>query len=124
MVSLRSWLARLPELGLVEHAGRTKATRHFVPPGLLRDAGLDTLTTLKLVQPHRLRALILEDLGRFPDSSISDVRRRIGSEIPARTVKHQLDVLATAGAIAWTGERLWRRYRVASPIAGSGDAER
>lgn len=112
--SLRSWLARLPELGLVEHAGRTKATRYFVPPGLLRDAGLDTLTTLKRMQPHRLRALILEDLGRFPDSGRTDIHRRIGPEIHPKTLARAIDALVEAGEVRATGERRWRTYRLAS----------
>jgi DNA-binding MarR family transcriptional regulator len=79
--ALRPWLGRLLEWGLVEQTGRTKATRYFVPPALLREAGLDKLTTLTRVQPHRLRALILEDLERFPDSGRGDIHRRIGPEI-------------------------------------------
>jgi ATP-dependent DNA helicase RecG len=67
--ALRPWLERLLTWGLIEQSGRTKATRYFVPPALLRDAGLDALTTLTRVQPHRLRALILEDLERFPGSA-------------------------------------------------------
>lgn len=112
--SLRPWLARLPELGLVEHAGRTKATRYFVPPSLLRAAGLDTLTTLKRMQPHRLRALILEDLGRFPDSGRADIHRRIGPEIHAKTLARAIDALVEAGNVLATGERRWRTYRLAS----------
>lgn len=62
----RSWIERLLEVGLVEQTGRTKATRYFVPPALLRAAGLDGRTTLKRMEPHRLRALVLEDLRRYP----------------------------------------------------------
>ena len=80
---------------LVELAGRTKGTRYFVPPKLLRDAGLDHLTTLTRVQPHRLRALILEDLERFPDSSATDIHRRVGAEIPERTFRYPLEALIT-----------------------------
>jgi ATP-dependent DNA helicase RecG len=49
--ALRPWLGRLLDLGLVEQTGRTTATRYFVPPALLRQAGLDVLTTLKRVHP-------------------------------------------------------------------------
>ncbi|MDR0966063.1 MAG: ATP-binding protein, partial [Myxococcales bacterium] len=49
--ALRPWLGRLLAWGLVEQSGRTKATRYFVPPALLREAGLDALTTLTRVQP-------------------------------------------------------------------------
>ena len=31
--SLRPWIGRLLDCGLVEQTGRTKATRYFVPPG-------------------------------------------------------------------------------------------
>ncbi len=80
----------LVELGLVEQSGRTRATRYFVPPGLLRTSGLDERTTLRRVQPHRLRALILEDLERYPGSSSTEVHQRIGPEIPSRTFRRAL----------------------------------
>lgn len=111
--ALRSWLGRLLAWGLVEQSGRTNATRYFVPPALLREAGLDALTTLTRVQPHRLRALILEDLERFPDSGRADIHRRIGPEIHEKTLSRALDALLSEGAIASTGERRWRRYRLA-----------
>lgn len=97
-----------------EKVGRTKGTRYFVPPALLREAGLDTLTTLSRVQPHRLRALILEDLERFPDSGRADIQRRIGPEIRAKTISRMLDLLLDEGAIEAFGERRWRRYRLHS----------
>lgn len=117
---LRPWLGRLIERGLVEQTGRTKATRYFVPPALLRAAGLDTITTLERVQPHRLRALIVEDLERYPDSSISDIHRRIGSEIPVRSIKRTLDQLLSEHALTVRGERRWRRYRIADSIDPKG----
>ena len=113
---LRSWLGRLPSWGLVEQAGRTSGTRYFVPPTLLRDVGLDRSTTLTRVQPHRLRALILEDLERFPDSSISEIHRRVGLEIPSRNVKTAIDRLLKDGVVEATGDRRWRKYRPASSI--------
>jgi ATP-dependent DNA helicase RecG len=72
------------------------------------------------VQPHRLRALILEDLERFPESSISEIQRRIGPEIPPRSVKRALDLLMTEGVLVASGERRWRRYRVATAIDHGG----
>lgn len=120
--ALRSWLGRLVTWGLLEQSGRTNATRYFVPPSLLRNAGLDALTTLKRVQPHRLRALILEDLERFPESSISEIQRRIGPEIPSRSIKRGLDELVAEKALSFTGERRWRRYRAVKPAdPGSAD---
>lgn len=118
--ALRPWLRRLLEWELIDQTGRTKAKRYFVPPALLREAGLDKVTTLMRVQPHRLRALNLEDLQRFPDSAISDIRRRIGPEIPERAVKRALDQLVAEGVLGASGERRWRRYRVVKSIDHGG----
>lgn len=114
--SLRHWLGRLLTWGLVEQSGRTNATRYFVPPALLREAGLDMLTTLTRVQPHRLRALILEDLKRFPDSAKGDILRRVGPEIPERTFRRALEDLVESGDVRANGEKRWRRYRLKSSI--------
>jgi ATP-dependent DNA helicase RecG len=101
----------LLDLNLVQQVGRTKATRYYVRPELLRAAGLDRKTTLARVQPHRLKALILEDLDRFPDSSSSDVRRRVGPEIHVRTFSRVLQQLVAQGTVATEGKGRWRRYR-------------
>jgi ATP-dependent DNA helicase RecG len=116
--ALRPWLGRLLTWGLVEQSGRTNATRYFVPPALLREAGLDALTTLTRVQPHRLRALILEDLGRFPDSAKGDIHRRVGPEIPERTFRRSLDDLVRFGRVVATGETRARRFRLKPDVSG------
>jgi len=105
-----AWLGRLPQLGLVEHAGKTSATRYFIPPDILRTARLDKHTTLTRIQPHRLQELIREDLSRYPGSSISEINRRIGEEIPNRTVKKALDALVASSVVGSTGKNRWRRY--------------
>jgi ATP-dependent DNA helicase RecG len=119
--ALRPRLGRLLTWGLVDQSGRTNATRYFVPPALLREAGLDALTTLTRVQPHRLRALILEDLEHFPDSFSKDIHRRVGPEIPDRTFRRALEALVQSGQVQATGETRWRRYRPAPLGHGQGD---
>jgi len=111
--ALRPWISRLVELGLVGQTGRTRATRYFVDPGLLRGSGLEGRTTLVRVQPHRLRALILEDLERFPNSSRPDIHRRIGPEIHPRTVLRALNDLIERGLVEASGVKRWRTYRLA-----------
>ncbi|MBN1770306.1 MAG: putative DNA binding domain-containing protein [Deltaproteobacteria bacterium] len=113
--ALRPWLGRLADLGLVEQTGRTRAVRYFVPAPLLRKASLDKRTTLARVQPHRLRALILEDLERFPDSGRADIHRRIGAEIHVKSIARTLDALLKEGQIVASGERRWRTYRLSPP---------
>lgn len=111
---LAVWLGRLQALALVQTAGRTQGTRYFVDPTLLRGADLKLPTTLLRIEPHRLRALILEDLARYPGSSSADVNRRIGAEISVKTVKRALDDLVEVGRVSHEGEHRWRRYRLSS----------
>ena len=115
--ALRPWMGRLVEFGVVEQTGRTRATRYFVAPALLREAGLDQQTTLKRIEPHRLRALIVEDVARYPGSAASDIHRRVGAEIPSRTFRRALEELVSEGAITAEGEKRWRRYH---PSIGQG----
>lgn len=109
--ALRPWIARLLEVGLVKQTGRTTATRYFVPPRLLKAAGLDKRTTLTRVQPHRLRALTLEDLERYPDSSATEIHHRVGPEVPSRTFRRALESLVGDGRVTAEGATRWRRYR-------------
>lgn len=109
------WLGRLIDWGLVRSSGRTRATRYHVDPALLRTADVQLPTTLQRIEPHRLRALILEDLARYPSSSSPDIRRRIGFEISARTVKRALDELIAEGRVQFNGDRRWRTYLLDAP---------
>ena len=112
---LAPWLGRLLDLGVVRTAGRTSGMRYFVDPDWLRGAQLNLKTTLARITPHRLTALIPEDLARYPESASSDINKRIGSEISQRTVKRALDTLVAEGKVEFTGERRWRRYRLSVP---------
>jgi ATP-dependent DNA helicase RecG len=107
---MRSWLGRLPELGLVSSAGKTKGMRYFVEPGLLRERGLEGKTTLVRIEPHRLEALVLEDLKRYPGSSSADVNRRVAPELEIRAIRRALERLVKQKHARFEGERRWRRY--------------
>ena len=107
---LRYWLNRLLELQLVRQTGRTRATRYFVDPALLQEVGFDHQTTLRRIEPHRLRALIEEDVTRYPGSSSTEIHQRVGREIPDRTLSRAIEHLLEAKRITSRGEKRWRRY--------------
>ena len=107
---LQPWLKRLLDWHLVQSAGRAQATRYFVDPGLLRSLKFSGETTLKRIEPHRLAALVLEDLQRYPESAISDIHRRIGGEIHPKQVKRALEDLIGRDAVRFEGNKRWRRY--------------
>lgn len=112
--SLRPWLDRLLELGLVvTNQGRTRAVRYFVEPEMLRGVGLDRKTTLSRISRHRLRALVEADLRDYPGSLSTEINRRVGSEIPLRSVRGVLEQLMAEGLATFDGKgRRWRRYRM------------
>lgn len=111
--ALQPWLSRLLDWRIIQSTGRTQSTRYFVDPGLLRGFNFVSDTTLKRIEPHRLAALILEDLGRYPQSAIGEIRQRIGGEIHPKQVKRALDALIDKGEVRFEGDRRWRRYRLA-----------
>ena len=110
--ALGSWMGRLQELGIVRQSGRTTGVRYFVEPNLLRDLDFTASTTLRRIEPHRLRALILEDLRRYPDSAIGEIHRRIGEEIDRNQLRAALQSLALSSKVVGRGEKRWRRYSV------------
>ena len=108
--SLPPWLKRPLEWQLVRSVGRTQATRYFIDPELLRSLDFSASTTLKRIEPHRLAALVLEDLQRYPKSAISDIHKRVGGEIHPKQVKRALEDLIKRGDVRFEGDNRWRRY--------------
>jgi ATP-dependent DNA helicase RecG len=109
---LSPWFGRLTGIGLIKSTGRTKATRYFVEPSLLRDSQIKLPTTLKRIEPHRLQELIREDLRRYPRSKIGEISHRIGTEINRSQLKRALADLTQHGVIVKEGERNAARYRL------------
>jgi ATP-dependent DNA helicase RecG len=103
-------MGHLQERGLVKQAGRTRATRYFIDPNLMRKLDFLSATTLTRIESHRLRALILEDLRRHPASAIGSIHQRIGEEIPHNQLRRELKTLVDQGMIVYQGEYRWRRY--------------
>ncbi len=110
---LRPWLDRLCEWGLVGQSGRTQATRYFVRPELLRTLAFPAVTTLKRIEDHRLRALVLEDVQRYPGSAIGEIHGRIGAEIPRRRLRTMLGSLVDEQVIRMEGKLKGARYSLA-----------
>ncbi len=103
---LKHWVGRLKDWGVVNSRGKTKATEYFVEPQVLRTLEFQGETTLKGIERHRLRELILRDLEIYRKASISEIHERIGQEIPRRKLQHELKLLLKDGAIGRQGT--WR----------------
>ena len=112
MDALQPWLKRLLGWQLVQSAGRTQATRYFVDPGLLRALNFSAATTLKRIEPHRLAALIMEDVGRYPGTKMGDLHQRIGLDIPRSRVRRAVEQLVKDGQLRQEGVRNGTRYHL------------
>ena len=104
------WLGSLIDLNIVQSRGKTKGTFYYVNPKFLRDADFVEKTNLKRIEPHRLQELIFEDLRNYPNSSISDINKRIGDDIKQRTLKAKLDDMLYKEIIAKQGEKKGTKY--------------
>lgn len=67
-------------------------------------------TTLKGIEKHRLRELILRDLEIYKQASISQIHQRIGLEIPRRKLQFELKQLVTESKIGRKGSRRYTMY--------------
>ena len=107
---LNYWIGRLLELKIILSKGKTKGTLYFVNPNFIRTTDFIERTNLKRIEPHRLQELIYEDLKNYPESSISEINKRIGSEINQRTLKAKLDDMITNQLIKKTGIKKGTKY--------------
>lgn len=113
---VRDWLGSLLDKQLILSRGRTRGTEYLVNPEWLRVVQQKGPTTLKKIEPHRLRHLVLEDLqtyspGEKTASSVSEIHLRIGQEIPIYTLSRALRELRKEGSVGHTGKRgLGSRY--------------
>ena len=103
-----SWSSRI---GVVEtNDAKTRGVEYRVNPKLLRDSGFKGKTTLKRIEPHRLRELILEDLKLYGPTSIKDINVRIGEEISHKTIQRMLKNLIDSGLVASSGATQGMKY--------------
>lgn len=109
---LSPWLKRLLDWQLVHSSGRTQAMRYYLDPGLLRHLNFKPGTTLKRMEPHRLEALVLEDIGRYPNTKMGDIHQRIGQEIPRSRLRRTVEQLVSGGKLRQEGVRNGTRYRL------------
>ena len=107
---LQVWLGRLLDFELILSKGKTKGTLYYVNPEFLRSNDFIEKTNLKRIEPHRLQELIYEDLKNYPDSSISEINKRIGEEIKQRTLKVKLDEMIDKQLLIKEGDRKGTRY--------------
>ena len=107
---VRDWMGSLMDQGILLVKGRTKAAAYYINPELASNTPPSARTSLRHIEPHRLRHLVLEDLQLYaPDartpSTRTDLHRRIGKEINQHRLYRALQKLIEEGLVGATGKR-------------------
>ena len=109
---LSPWLDKLVDDGIVETSGRNRGKEYRVNASVLKQSDYKGTTSLKRIEPYRLRELIIEDLKIYECSGLKDIQQRIGIEIPYKKVLEQIKAMLSDGIIETEGENRWIKYKL------------
>jgi ATP-dependent DNA helicase RecG len=109
---LRSYVGRLLEQQLIISRGEKKGTDYLINPQLIANSKLNIKASLKVIEPHRLRALIIEELKLRPESSVDDIHKQFG-EIDRKDIQKAVYYLVKEDEVEHTGGKTYRKYFVA-----------
>lgn len=110
---LRTWVFKLAEKEIVISRGNKKGTAYLINPKLLSSAKLNVKPTLKTIETHALKALIIEDLKINPNSSVTQIFEHLRKEVPRNEVQQAVYDLYKEGAIQKMGPKAKTVYFLA-----------
>ena len=106
---LRNYIDSLLKEEIIIKDGRGKGTFYKVNPKLITNAKINKKTTLKTIEPYRLKALILEDLRQHPMSMMEEIVQRL-PDVDIIELKKMVRKMATNGDIGHDNGRKYRKY--------------
>jgi len=109
---LRPYVSRLQEQGILVTRGYKKGTEYLINPSLIASSKINVKPTLKLIEPHRLKALIEEDLKIHHRSKISDIHHRI-DDLPIEAIRKCVYEMVENGLLEHEGAKKNRVYLLA-----------
>lgn len=108
---LRSYVDPLLVNEIITAKGIGRGTKYEISPVFLSKTKLQSPTTLKTIEPYRLKALILEDLRFYPNSSISEIANRL-PDVEFADLEKTVREMAKRGEIKPIGGRKYRKYTI------------
>ena len=106
---LRSYIANLLKDELILKDGRGKGTSYRINPKLVNNSKVNKKTTLKTIEPYRLKALIFEDLKQHPMSMMDEIAYRL-PDVDLIELRKMVRKMATNGEIRHDNGRKFRKY--------------
>ena len=105
---LRSYTTALLKDGIVCSRGSGKGTTFYINPRFVANAKVNIRTSLKTIEPYRLKALILEDLKYHPQSLISEIAKRL-PDVEYKDLRKTLYSMV-GESVKISGGKAYRRY--------------
>jgi ATP-dependent DNA helicase RecG len=109
---LRTYVSKLLDKNILITRGIKKGTEYLINPKLIASSKINVKPTLKVMEPHRLEALIIEDLTRYPRSKSADIQKRI-EELPIDDIRKILAAMQKEGKLSAEGHKKGKVYFVA-----------
>lgn len=106
---LRSYVDLLWSKNIIQTRGRGKGTKYIVNPDIISNSKANIQTTLKTIEPYRLKELICQDLKYHPNSLISEMGIRL-PDIPFTDLQRKVRKMTIDGELVYEGGRKYRRY--------------
>ena len=120
---LRNYVSRLVEWKILLSRNYGKGTEYLINPTLITSSKINIKTTLKVIEPHRLKALIEEDLKINPKSQISDIQARL-PDVLEEDITKITRKMAKEGILEHEGGRTYRKYSLAKKRRNEEENER
>ena len=108
---LRPYVESLIANNIILHKGSGRGTKYEINPEFVSSTKMQFPTTLKTIEPYRLKALILEDLKYHSNSLLSEMATRL-PDVDYMELERMVRTMAKDGEITPIGGRKYRRYKL------------
>ena len=108
---LRPYVESLIANNIILHKGSGRGTKYEINPEFVSTTKMQFPTTLKTIEPYRLKALILEDLKYHSNSLLSEIATRL-PDVDYMELERMVRTMAKDGEITPIGGRKYRRYKL------------
>ena len=108
---LRPYVESLISNDIILHKGSGRGTKYEINPEFVSTTKMQFPTTLKTIEPYRLKALILEDLKYHSNSLLSEMASRL-PDVEYMELEKMVRTMAKDGEITPLGGRRYRRYKL------------
>lgn len=108
---LRSYVDSLISNKIILSKGTGRGMKYEINPEFVANTKMQFPTTLKTIEPYRLKALIFEDLKYHPNSLLAEMATRL-PDVDYSELEKMVRTMAKDGEITPLGGRKFRRYKL------------